>query len=121
MNDLNTVVYESVTAWVQSQTEPIMTRLSLHGQRLGMAERRLLELGESRATGEHGPPGPVGPMPAHEWEGTKLRFELAPGQWGSYVDLQGPPGTDARTVLGLPVHGGGSATTSANSYWPAGW
>lgn len=45
--------------------------------------------------GEPGPPGPrgpMGPMPRHEWNGTELRFQLAPDQWGQWVDLKGDKG-----------------------------
>lgn len=60
----------------------------------------------------------MGPMPAHEWRGTELRFELEPGVWGEWIDLQGPPG----------IFGGGPiniseivAAVAGNSYFPAGW
>lgn len=53
------------------------------------------EAGVNGARGDIGPRGLVGntgPMPAHQWQDTRLRFEKAPGKWGEYVDLQGPPG-----------------------------
>ena len=69
--------------------------------------------------GERGPQGPagdIGPMPAHEWSGSKLRFEEAPGQWGPFVDLRGPRGAGG---------GGGSVIVSTTrpsfSYMPGGW
>lgn len=34
----------------------------------------------------------MGPMPKHEWQGTKLRFQQTEGRWGKWVDLQGKPG-----------------------------
>lgn len=40
-----------------------------------------------------GDTGEIGPMPKHEWQGTKLRFERAPNVWGDYVDLRGPKGS----------------------------
>jgi hypothetical protein len=36
--------------------------------------------------------GPIGPMPKHEWSGTKLRFESAPGVWDVWIDLAGADG-----------------------------
>lgn len=76
--------------------------------------------------GPKGPPGPEGPMgimPLHEWRGTELRFELAMGLWGEYVDLQGPkgdPGVNGRD--GRDGGGGGVVSASAaNSYFPGGW
>jgi len=52
--------------------------------------------GERGKQGEIGPRGPIGPMPRHEWDGTALRFEIAPDIWGMFVDLQGPPGPAGR-------------------------
>lgn len=50
--------------------------------------------------GPPGPRGPTGPMPRHEWNGTELRFQLAPDQWGAWVDLQGPPGKGGAAIVG---------------------
>lgn len=36
--------------------------------------------------------GAPGPVPAHGWQGSALRFELPSGEWGSLVDLRGPQG-----------------------------
>jgi hypothetical protein len=36
--------------------------------------------------------GPQGEKPAHEWEGTALRFENPDGTWGDPVDLKGQTG-----------------------------
>ena len=35
---------------------------------------------------------PKGPRPDHQWDATRLRFELPSGAWGPFTDLQGPPG-----------------------------
>lgn len=62
--------------------------------------------------GPPGPPGPpgkagdIGPMPLHQWRDTELRFELKPGIWGKWTDLQGPPGEMRVTH----ASGGGSIT-----------
>ena len=71
--------------------------------------------------GEPGTQGPIGPMPRHEWDGTKLRFEIQPGQWGEWVDLRGPKGESGGGRL--PKYAGASSfvATSANAYFPAGW
>lgn len=47
---------------------------------------------------------PAGEAPAHEWDGTRLRFEQPDGSWGPWVDLQGPKGRQGATT------GGGIAT-----------
>lgn len=79
--------------------------------------------GEPGPQGKPGPAGPTGPMPRHEWEGTEIRFELAPGRWGAWVDLRGPPGNDGAMVGGF---GAGPIDLSrlglsTNSYFPSGW
>jgi hypothetical protein len=85
--------------------------------------------GDVGPRGPQGPRGPIGPMPRHEWEGTELRFEIAPGQWGAWVDLQGPrgePGRDGAGSAGLfgagPINLDALGVTATfNSYFPAGW
>lgn len=42
--------------------------------------------------GKDGERGPIGPMPEHEWIGTNLRFQEPSGEWGEFVDLEGPKG-----------------------------
>lgn len=72
--------------------------------------------GEVGPKGAEGPRGPIGPMPEHEWRGTELRFEHAPGRWGDYVDLQGPAGKDGRTHTSYSVvNEGGAGGTSDGS------
>lgn len=44
-------------------------------------------------------------MPKHEWQGSKLRFQLTPKTWGKWVDLRGPAGKPGGGVF----VGGGSA------------
>lgn len=39
--------------------------------------------------GIQGIQGNIGPMPRHEWDKTKLRFELPNKKWGPWVDLKG--------------------------------
>lgn len=48
--------------------------------------------GKDGERGEKGEKGDTGPMPRHQWDGTRLRFETPDGQWGKYVDLRGPKG-----------------------------
>lgn len=60
--------------------------------------RPLAAPGKPGAPGEPGEPGrpgkdakgEVGPVPRHEWQGTKIRFEKPNNVWGKWVDLQGP-------------------------------
>lgn len=40
-----------------------------------------------------GKPGKAGKMPDHEWDGTRIRFELPDGSWGDWVDLRGTGNT----------------------------
>lgn len=42
--------------------------------------------------GSDGLRGDTGPMPDHQWDGTRLRFEQPDGTWGKFVDLRGLPG-----------------------------
>lgn len=88
--------------------------------------------GNNGTDGKDGETGPIGPMPRHEWRGTELRFEIQPGKWGKFVDLEGPKGKDGKdagftqglSAAGIPIFGPGgstSTTTSTNSYFPSGW
>ena len=69
--------------------------------------------GRDGAPGKDGERGPVGPMPKHEWQGTKLRFQQTDNKWGKWVDLQGKPGK-AGSGGGVFVGGGGSGGTPWN-------
>lgn len=54
--------------------------------------------------------GDNGAAPAHEWDGTRLRFQNPDGTWGEWVDLrgkQGKPGKEGKS--GLHVIGGGGS------------
>ncbi|WP_432473735.1 hypothetical protein [Amphritea sp. HPY] len=57
--------------------------------------------------GNTGATGAIGPTPAHGWSGTQLRFEVTPGNWGTYTDLvgpQGPAGTnDYNSLVNVPA------------------
>ena len=75
-------------------------RAALDAQRLTEAVLRT-----QGAAGKKGEKGDIGPMPDHEWQGTKLRFEKPAGGWGEYVELRGPKG--ARGTNGAPGGGGG--------------
>lgn len=68
--------------------------------------------GQPGARGEQGAPGAPGPMPRHEWNGTRLRFEVTPGRWGEFVDLRGPRG--ARGIGG----GGSGGRTDLGTLGP---
>jgi hypothetical protein len=50
-----------------------------------------------------GRPGPPGPIPAHEWKDTSIRFENPDGTWGEWTDLRGAPGAGG----GFSFFGGG--------------
>lgn len=57
------------------------------------------------APGKDGEPGAVGTMPKHEWDGTKLRFQLSPKKWGKWVDLRGPASKSGGGVAVAPCGG----------------
>ena len=67
--------------------------------------------GRDGVDGKDGERGPVGPMPKHEWKGTKLRFQQTGGKWGKWTDLQGPAGKSGGGVF---VGGGGSGSGAVN-------
>lgn len=71
--------------------------------------------GRDGKDGVDGKDGDIGPMPKHEWQGTKLRFEMQPGQWGKFVDLQGPRGTSGTVVVGGGGSSGGADFNSLNA------
>lgn len=74
---------------------------------------------------QEGPRGPRGRTPAHEWEGTNLRFMQPDGTWGEWVNLQGLPGfvesvggfgggPEGIRIFGITANGtAGPATLSA--------
>lgn len=66
--------------------------------------------------GERGEKGETGLAPAHEWQGTKLRFKRPDGKWGKYVDLKGEKGeAGGRTVI---VRGGAASSSGIGSVSP---
>ena len=70
--------------------------------------------GEPGPQGDRGVAGLTGPMPRHEWDETRLRFELAPEVWGMWVDLRGPPGKPGRGGGGGSIGGGGMSQIEAD-------
>lgn len=71
--------------------------------------------GEQGPKGDRGEQGEPGPIPEHEWEGSRLRFEQPDHRWGEWVELRGPRGHSGG--------GGGGPGVAApiNSYFPGGW
>lgn len=61
------------------------------------------------AKGEKGDKGDPGPMPDHEWKGTKLRFTKPDGTWGKFKEVRGPKGDDGKQVVVVAGGGGGGA------------
>lgn len=54
--------------------------------------------------------GEDGRIPAHEWDGTRLRFENPDGTWGEWVDLRGRKGEKGdKGADGVSFVGGGGA------------
>lgn len=78
--------------------------------------------GDKGDRGPQGPGGDLGPMPLHEWDGTKIRFQLTLDEWGDWHDIAGPRGP--RGVQGGGGGGSGSPTpvlVNTNTYMPSGW
>jgi hypothetical protein len=61
--------------------------------------------------------GDIGPAPAHEWDGTRLRFQNPDGSWGEWVDLRGKPGKPGKD--GISVVGGGGYSAGGASFSPS--
>lgn len=77
--------------------------------------------GERGPAGPRGPVGPPGkdgadgergPMPDHQWKGTRLRFQKPDGGWGKYTELKGERGPAGAT--GVAIGGGGTGGGSVN-------
>ena len=72
--------------------------------------------------GTPGPQGEPGPAPAHEWQGTSLRFSNPDGTWGDLVNLQGPQGEAGTggggsiTIDDTPTSGSDNAVSSGGVY-----
>lgn len=62
--------------------------------------------GRDGRNGRDGAPGLPGPMPRHEWDGTKLRFQRTDNTWGEWVDLEGQIGPDGKSAYELAVKEG---------------
>lgn len=62
--------------------------------------------GEPGDKGDKGEKGDKGDAPAHEWNGSKLRFKKPDGTWGSYTELKGQKGE--RGQMGAGGGWGGS-------------
>lgn len=54
--------------------------------------------GKDGNPGEPGTDGAMGPMPQHQWKGTKLRFQQTAARWGKWVDLR--TGKSSSIVVG---------------------
>jgi hypothetical protein len=65
-----------------------------------------------------GDKGDTGPMPAHEWKGTALRFEQPNGTWGKFVDLKGATGKDGNAGRTVVISRGGSSGGGVGSLLP---
>ncbi|MFT3664635.1 phage portal protein [Piscinibacter sp.] len=72
--------------------------------------------GRQPEEGAQGEPGEMGPMPKHQWDGTRLRFEQGPDgrPWGPWVDLKGERGYQGISgVVVQKVNGPGGSGTAA--------
>lgn len=73
--------------------------------------------GKDGRNGKDGGRGDTGPMPKHQWQGTKLRFQLTDAKWGKWVDLKGPAGGAG----GVVVVGAGNADGGGGGNPDGGW
>lgn len=109
-------VLREIEGWPKPKDgSPGKDGLSVKGDRGEMGDPGLDGKDGLSIKGDRGPPGPAGPQgpvgekgppPAHEWIGTKLRFEKPDGSWGDFVDLRG----ENRVIA---VAGGGSSGSSS--------
>ena len=86
--------------------------------------------GERGPAGPRGPVGPPGkdgadgergPIPDHQWKGTRLRFQKPDGGWGKYTELKGERGPAGATGGGVFVGGGSSGGTPGGATHPILW
>lgn len=89
---------------LKERRKTLKSQREAHARQLEELEQRAASIVEqARADAERerdeilaaakGEDGDLGPMPRHQWKGTRLRFEDGErGSWGKYVDLQGRPG-----------------------------
>lgn len=56
--------------------------------------------GKPGKPGKPGERGKNGRMPKHEWNGTFIRFEIEPGVWGEWKNLQGPSSVGSHESFG---------------------
>lgn len=76
-------------------------------------QREQIIAGAKGKKGDQGDQGDPGPMPGHEWKGSKLRFERPDGKWGKFIDLKGPKGDAGKAaVISRPAGGGGEFATA---------
>lgn len=52
--------------------------------------------GKMGPRGYTGANGAIGPMPSHEWDGTRVRFQKDDKSWGDWVDVIGLAGIDGK-------------------------
>jgi len=64
--------------------------------------------GRDGKDGKDGQDGEIGPMPNHQWDGKRIRFEKPDGTWGEWVDLTGTM---------APVSGGGGGSLSLQKFY----
>lgn len=62
--------------------------------------------GRDGRNGRDGAPGLPGPIPRHEWDGTRIRFQKTDNTWGEWVDIQGIQGKDGLNNYELAVKAG---------------
>ena len=65
--------------------------------------------GERGDKGDRGEKGDMGDMPAHQWDGTRIRFMQPDGRWGAWVDLKGE--------MGAAGSGGGAGSLSIQKFY----
>ena len=88
-DDINTAIQQAEEAF--KLTQPI-DNTDISNVSLPRALIIDTNTGGLKANNLIGDPGQTGNPPAHEWQGTSLRFENPDATWGSLVDLKGESG-----------------------------
>lgn len=60
----------------------------------------------SHMRGRDGAPGLPGPIPKHEWDGSKIRFQKTDATWGDWVEIRGFEGQAGKDAYSMAVEKG---------------
>jgi hypothetical protein len=101
-------VVDSIVKWREKEmTRELDEEIAAAHERADDAHLAIDEIRAALKTikAQQGKPGKPGRMPDHEWDGTRIRFELPDGEWGEWVDLIGPAGGGGFSLFGAGMGG----------------